>query len=295
MRRYLPMLAVCLAAAASNPLHVLAWGDDGHVAVCEIAFLELDAATQQKVSDILQADPDFKTFPAACTWPDMNKGKPHTIQNQRRSEHFVNVSRSLPAITAPNCGAVSTCLFTAIDEDSKALKPHSGKDRLQALKFLGHWVGDLHQPLHISFADDAGGNEIVVKGIAKCGELHGVWDECIPADLMQQNTVSNGVDLGIKLHAAITNTQRAAWQQGSLVDWAEESYGFTLAQDTQYCAMNAKKKQCCYSKKACTHDGEPKRSLTLTGAYDDQHTNVVNERLQRAGVRLAKILSETLQ
>jgi hypothetical protein len=49
---------------------------------------------------------------------------------------------------------------------------------LIALKSLGHWVGDIHQPLHVSFLDDRGGNTIRTSG--QCpGNLHAVWDNCL--------------------------------------------------------------------------------------------------------------------
>jgi S1/P1 Nuclease len=54
----------------------------------------------------------------------------------------------------------------------------SDQDQLDALKFLGHWVGDVHQPLHVSFEDDRGGNGVKVSGVLCGGKLHGVWDSC---------------------------------------------------------------------------------------------------------------------
>ena len=59
--------------------------------------------------------------------------------------------------------------------------PSDGVDdeaKLEALKYLGHWVGDVHQPLHVSFEDDKGGNNISVTG--ECpGKLHAAWDSCL--------------------------------------------------------------------------------------------------------------------
>ena len=50
------------------------------------------------------------------------------------------------------------------------------QETLEALKYLGHWVGDVHQPLHVSFEDDRGGNEIGVSGGVCSHNLHAVWD-----------------------------------------------------------------------------------------------------------------------
>ena len=52
------------------------------------------------------------------------------------------------------------------------------QQRPEALKYVGHWVGDIHQPLHVSFEDDRGGNEVGVSGLCSWN-LHAVWDSCI--------------------------------------------------------------------------------------------------------------------
>jgi hypothetical protein len=71
-------------------------------------------------------------------------------------------------------------VVTAIEADGAVLSQTSASamDRLAALKFLGHWVGDGHQPLHVSCKDDRGGNTMVEQG--PCGDdRHAVWDTCI--------------------------------------------------------------------------------------------------------------------
>ena len=52
-------------------------------------------------------------------------------------------------------------------------------EQLESLKYLGHWVGDIHQPLHVSFEDDRGGNDVGVSGTLCRWNLHAVWDSCI--------------------------------------------------------------------------------------------------------------------
>jgi hypothetical protein len=69
---------------------------------------------------------------------------------------------------------------TAIKRDFEVLSSNSANpaQKLASLKFFGHWVGDIHQPLHISFKDDRGGNNITVVGECQ-GELHAAWDSCL--------------------------------------------------------------------------------------------------------------------
>ena len=103
----------------------------------------------------------------------------------------------------------------------------SAGERLTALKFLAHWVGDIHQPLHVSFADDKGGNRIILeRGIGCRKTLHDVWDNCIPEDLMEESDA--GQDrrrFAEKLHGEITDADRQKWtSKMSLAQWANESY-----------------------------------------------------------------------
>jgi hypothetical protein len=76
--------------------------------------------------------------------------------------------------------SIEMSVLTAILADSKVLasKAETDADRLIALKSLGHWVGDIHQPLHVSFGDDRGGNNISVSGQCS-GNLHATWDNCL--------------------------------------------------------------------------------------------------------------------
>src|SRR5258706_11490565 len=118
-------LTKCLAVLAgvallgSAPRPSRAWSGPGHQAVCQIAYLELAPAARKKLTAIMAREPDdrFRPFASACLWPDDQKRTPGTIQNKRRNDHFINVDRSLGAITYDGCGAAPSCLFTAIAAD----------------------------------------------------------------------------------------------------------------------------------------------------------------------------------
>ena len=160
----------------------LAWGDTGHRIVCEIAFQELTDTARQRVKQLIRLDHEFSRFSDACTWPDHPR--------KRADEHYVNLPRDAVGIGADECPMADRCVLTAIDRDLAVLSSPtaSDQDQLDALKFLGHWVGDVHQPLHVSFEDDRGGNGVGVAG-GLCGgkpsrglgHLHhraGPWHEC---------------------------------------------------------------------------------------------------------------------
>ncbi len=146
---------------------VSAWGDAGHQIICEIAFQELNSQAREAVQRLIRQDPDFALFSKACTWPDHPR--------KRASEHFVNLPRSATRLGDQPCPMDAPCVVTAIEADVAALTQAGATDaeKLAALKFLGHWVGDVHQPLHVSFKDDKGGNDIHEEG--PCADnLHAV-------------------------------------------------------------------------------------------------------------------------
>src|SRR5215831_13400116 len=131
----------------------------------------LPGTQRQGPQRLIALDATFNSFADACTWPDHPR--------KRAEEHFINVGRSVHTITVAQCPAVPKCLFTAIPADLDVLRT-SNDDvaKLASLKFLGHWIGDIHQPLHVSFADDRGGNFIRESGPC-VNSLHTVWDTCI--------------------------------------------------------------------------------------------------------------------
>src|SRR5262245_39625340 len=148
------------------------WGDLGHRIVCELAFHELNEKARREVIRLIRTDQESRTFSDSCTWPDHPK--------QRETEHYVNVPRDFDKFTAPQCAVASPCLFTAIASDLQVLRTASDDAaKLDSLKFLGHWVGDMHQPLHVSFEDDRGGGKIRERGEPCHNTLHSVWDNCI--------------------------------------------------------------------------------------------------------------------
>jgi hypothetical protein len=121
----------------------------GHRVICQIAFQELNDTARNEVIRLIALDATFDSFTDACTWPDHPR--------KRAEEHFINVARSVQTITVSQCPGVPKCLFTVIPADLEVLRTsNDDAAKLASLKYLGHWVGDIHQPLHVSFADDRG-------------------------------------------------------------------------------------------------------------------------------------------
>jgi hypothetical protein len=181
----------------------------------------------------------------------------------------------VPPGTPAESGPPADCVVDKINqfEEKLSAPATSTPDKLIALKFLLHFVGDLHQPLHASDDNDSGGNAKLVKakGLGS-GKLHGFWDMQFVNRLgMDAATVAQG------LVAKITSTQSAQWAQGTPTDWALESFQISKAQ--------------VYGKL-------PKPSSTgtysLPASYVTASGPIVSAQLSKAGVRLATVLNRAL-
>lgn len=280
---------------ASTPSSLRAWADGAHEAACQIAFLELRPDTQRRLLDILAEEPEalgLRSFPVSCTWADRDKHVPGSVQSNRRADHFVNLDRGQASIGVASCPLAPSCLMSAIESDLEDLRSATGAKRRRALMLLSHWIGDLHQPLHLSFQDDRGGNDLNVSGLG-CTELHGTWDRCIPERLLTQMGLPSYIAVGATLHRDITDAQRAAWRAGSVADWATESYRITRTPELRYCT--AKHGRCCYPESpTCERPADHEATIVLDEAYLDTHVPLVRELLKKAGVRLAALLERTL-
>ena len=160
-----------------------AWGADGHRLICAMAEAKLTPEAKSMLSEIMSmgkfldnnADEDF---PEACLWPDKAR---HTTHKGSYEEHFINVPKSEDSVDlARDCAALN-CVATAIQRNLVYLfRDAQGKRekarKAAALRFLAHFVGDLHQPLHVGNGEDWGGNKIRVNWYGKEANLHGIWD-----------------------------------------------------------------------------------------------------------------------
>ena len=264
------------------PSIALSWGEDGHRVVCQIAFDELTTAARSEVNRLLALDPDFDSFAESCLFAD----SPERI---RFLDHFINMPRSAQAITTADCPLAESCVIRAIQNDFGVLQDSESGDteKLLALKLLGHWVGDVHQPMHVSFKDDRGGNSNNVNVDIPGVNLHGVWDYLI----ISRNLGDDYLRIAARLRESIADEQRMAWKLDSPIEWANESFQITIAASVTYCVQ--KQGACWYSSgNRVLDEGEPWRDFTITDDYLEMHAALVSQRLQQAGVRLAELLNQ---
>jgi S1/P1 Nuclease len=229
-------------------------------------------ATQVEIRRLINSDPaaQFPDFSESCVLPDHPR--------IRAPEHFLNLPRDSAGLTSDNCPLAQKCVLTAILSDQKILasKNETDANRLPALESLGHWVGDIHQPLHVSFLDDRGGNTISVSGCAR--DLHAVWDNCL-VDYAVGRDVVKAANIMV---AAIPTDMLTKWTNTGPRDWANESFAITKAATTHYCVMHGPS---CDSMTA---------TFVITSEYLDSNEPVVREQLQKAAVRLAHLLDTAL-
>lgn len=280
-----------LAIALLFPLDARAWGPDGHRIVCRIAFLLLDDEEKQEVKRLteLYRRPDGKEtrfFTDGCLFPDEARAKAREGVdgwehfNRFNNQHFLNLPRTSSKVTDEDCA--SDCVLTGISTQANALMNAStDQARAEALFFLGHFIGDVHQPLHVSFADDKGGNDVKpIRGnLYRSGSLHSVWDSGILTVAIGNRGWRN---FGESLVPGISDDERTEWIANAPMDWAQESYLITTRKDVDYC------------------EPEPGRCRRETGgrtlrrAYQDLQDDVVKMRLQQAGARLAAEIRKAL-
>ena len=158
------------------------------------------------------------------------------------------------------------CVVSAILNDMRDLAlSEDVTDQIRLLKSLGHWVGDIHQPLHVSFEDDRGGNSIAVTGV--CWEsLHVVWDTCI----IEQRIGLDYSQVAEQLRSEITDEDRARWipqEIGveSVVGWANETFAITTRPDVQYCIQ--KEGSCWYASDQQQYRGGVQRAVAIYDAF----------------------------
>ena len=140
------------------------------------------------------------------------------------------------------------------------------KQRLEALKFLVHFVADIHQPLHCANDNDRGGNGIRVEFNGEPTNLHAVWDTGILTRAVNGNERAYAVAL------ARSTKQSALWR-GSSIDWANESYAIASA---------------------AIYRDLPEANGILPMSYEADMLPIVDEQLCRAALRLAALLNTVL-
>lgn len=254
------------ALVAFQTLCVHGFGNDGHKIVAAIAETYLFEGTKAEIRSLLGS----ASLATASTWADEIRGNPQYFF--AKPLHYVNVPKSATKVDDARDCANDACVTAAINYYAAILsdRDRSPSERAEALRFVVHFVGDVHQPLHVSYKEDSGGNGVHVTWLGKTGwSLHSVWDSAL---ISKRKGSSGWENLARDLRSTITDSlQREFSRLADPVDWANESLGLTRA---VYSNLPA--------------------SRRLTQTYYSENIGTVEKQLQRAGVRLANLLNGRL-
>jgi S1/P1 Nuclease len=286
-------LSLCWLLVTSHA--ALCWGDDGHKAIALIAEPCLTSEAKQAVASMLSSDTNNLTkhdIASEATWADKYRDQNHRqdYYQQTQNWHFTDIEIDHPDLTSacfgrpplPNGllasnGPAQACAIDKIKQFQAELASPGidAEERLFALKFILHLVGDLHQPLHSSDNHDRGGNDVkvIVDGFPRSSHdnLHAFWDtQFVDAIAMPPS------ELARQLRAMITPTDAASWAVGTVDEWAMEA--FQLAKTDVY--------------------GQPPLSSAQDQHLDANYVGTaemdVTIQLSRAGVRLSHLLNSAL-
>jgi hypothetical protein len=165
--------SVCAALAVVGLLcgpDAHAWGAQGHRVIATLAQNQLTPTARREVNRLLALEPG-QTLESISTWADEHRSEPS------RPWHYVNLPRTNCTYKAQRDCADGRCVVAAIQTQVKVLASSApDEERLIALKYLVHFAGDVHQPLHAGFQDDKGGNTYQLQAFMHGSNLHALWD-----------------------------------------------------------------------------------------------------------------------
>lgn len=251
--------AVIFASIMVCNLYAGAWGKTGHRAIAEIGYNQLDRNAKKKIAKIL----GDSYLPLFATYADDIRSDHENPMG--KLPHYVNMDmdETYEAATKSEQGDLVTVFneMVATVKDPKAAR----EDKVAALKFIIHLVGDAHQPMHIGLAEDLGGNKVDVTWFGEKTNLHYLWDE----DMIDYS------------HLSYTELARFAGEpapeemktllNSSVADWVNETHEYT--------------------KMIYNNLGDKKYSY----AYYYQFSPIFLEQIQKAGFRLGNFLNQLMK
>lgn len=147
-----------------------AWGVQGHRVIAKLAEAELTPAARTKVSRLLAQEPGASLV-SISTWPDEQRSSATT------KWHYVNFPEGTCTYRAERDCPDGACVVGATQQQIGILKSAAGDaEKLTALKYVVHFIADVHQPLHAGHAHDRGGNTYQLQAFGQGTNLHALWD-----------------------------------------------------------------------------------------------------------------------
>ena len=257
----------CLLLLILLPAIAEAWGQLGHRVVGELAEHQLSTAARVEVGRLLAGEPE-PTLAGVAYWADELRSTQTDLARRSSHWHYLNFPRGDCHYVPPRDCPDGQCVVAAINRNFLALSDHRRPDaeRAEALKFLVHFVADVHQPLHAGFGDDRGGNDYQLYFHGKASNLHSVWDSAV---IEQRHLPASEYAQALSRlpPLAFDPTRRS---DRPAVEWAQESCRIVAAPDF-------------YPAKG-----------RLGNVYLKRNQAIAERRLRQAGARLADMINYAL-
>ena len=255
--RKLSLSVLILVAAA-----LLSWGVTGHRTVGKIAENHLSPQAKAAVRELL----GDTTLADVSTWPDEVRSQP--AYRHTAPWHYLDLplGLSFSDFDARVKGLTQENVYSALQQQEQLLGSTGStrREKIEALKFVVHFVGDLHQPMHVSREEDKGGNTIQLNYDGNGTNLHALWDsKLIEHQGLTYEQMASAYD-----HA--TAAQIKEWQSDPLMQWLWESY---QASTKLYAEVDAMK------------------TRAIDDSYYQAHIAIIQDRIEKAGIRLAGVLN----
>jgi hypothetical protein len=291
MHRFLSLL-VCSCVLAGYPAYP--WWETGHRTIARVAAAHLTAAARIRVARILDV-PDSPqavadALAAISTWADETK-----VQTNTGEWHYIDLTLQDHKSDIPercehdNCAPVRIRLFAAQLSSTVGDRRYS---ELDALRYLVHFVGDIHQPLHTISDADLGGNcERLNPTVDTAQNLHALWDGAIVNEVsLDDKALASDLDHQIRRFSGF---HRRRLSGGNADDWVWESH--ELAKRVIYQRLHIPLEpiefpHACKDAPRAITDFKPQ----IDREYIEDMKPVVRIQLAKAGLRLAGLLNESL-
>jgi hypothetical protein len=274
------LLAVLLPATPA-----LAWWEYGHGAVGRIAYMNVSPQTRVLVDRLLRQGRlldtptcSVRTIELAAYWADCIKTLGERF-SYASPWHYQNVDICRPFDLRTPCED-GNCVSAQVERQVRLLADGRvpTRERVAALAFLVHFMGDLHQPMHTGDHGDLGGNRVQVSYGAIGGRtnLHSVWDGYLADRGISQPP---GEPAGIL--SQLSDADRVAMREGTITDWSRE--GWEISREFAYGSL---------FENPCADRPRNAPRPVLTEAMVERLIPVVRRQVARGGLRLARLLDE---
>jgi hypothetical protein len=293
-------VGLVVAGLALSSGEAFAWGAAGHAVVADIAEQHLTPAARTRILNLLALE-QHSRLDEVASWADEWRN----THRETGPWHYVDIPLTAQTYDAARDCKNDDCVVARTDQFVRVLADahHPPAERLEALKYVVHFIGDLHQPLHAGENADEGGNKILASYLGETVaygkykmNLHSIWDTAVIERRLGQKegpdmkpeamraaaaTMAQGLDQAIRPADAKHWHAPALTAKWSSAAWAVDAHD--LARDVTYRGI------------VVPGQPSPTEMVTLGRDYDATAWVVIQLQLQRAGIRLADILNAALK